>query len=114
MNSYLNKFKVGGVEVNGFDATNNFITDSIDIDYDWVFSIQTVMSSLTGNPKLTIQCSNDNVNWVNYTSVSTNVDLTNTSNHMIIDDNYPCQFIRLKYEAGGNNGVITLIYKLKR
>ncbi len=111
--SYLSKFKVGGVQVDEYPANADFTTDSIDIEFDWVFSIQTVLSVVVGNPTLTIQCSNDNVNWVNYTTSATDVDLTNTSNHMIIDSNFPCQYMRLQYVSGGNSGNITLIYKLK-
>lgn len=111
---YLGNFTVGGVDIEEYNATANFTTDSKQIHFDWVFSIQTVMSSLVGTPKLTIQCSNDNDNWVNYIASSTNVDLTNADNHMIIDSNFPCQYMRLKYEAGGNDGLITLIYKLKK
>lgn len=102
---------VGTVPVFEYDATNSFITDYIEFPNsikDW--SLQTIFSVAPGaGARLSIQVSNDATNYVPYSVISTNIDLTITENLIIYDMIMPVRYMRLRYVPGATLGEVSII-----
>lgn len=107
-------WQVNGDNVINYPSNADFTTDSKKFELSYEFCIQAILSSLTGTPTLTLEASNDNINFVVYNPDAKDIDLTNTDNQIIYDDKFPCLYLRLKYVANGNNGTISFIDIRKR
>lgn len=67
---------VNGVPIVDFDFENDITTDVIDMPESnkaWAIQIPTLDAS--GAPTMTINCSNDGVNFVGYSTATTTVDI---------------------------------------
>lgn len=102
-------FKVSGSNVNGYSATASFNTDSVNLTtYDGAWLVQVSRSLATGTPRVTIQCSEDGSNWVNYNSLSTSLTIP----CVVEQSNYRPNYMRVVYTIGGSpTGTITMWYK---
>ena len=102
---------VGTVPVFEYDATVVFTTDFIEFPNsvkDW--SIQTIFNLGAGaGATLSIEVSNDATNYVPYSVISTNIDLTIIGNLIIYDMIMPVRYMRLKYVPGATTGEVSII-----
>lgn len=89
-------FKVSGTAVNGYTAVGNFTSDSIEMvgSHDWSVSISE--SGTDGTPTYTIQCSNDNSKWYDYTGASAIALADSFEDHY-----FSYRYIRLSWTATG-------------
>lgn len=102
---------VGTVPVFDYDATNSFITDYIEFPNsmkDW--SLQTIFSINAGaGAQLSIQVSNNAINYVPFSAATTNVDLTIPGNLIIYNIIMPVRYMRIRYIPGATLGEISFI-----
>lgn len=102
---------VGTVPVFEYDATVAFTTDFIEFPNsmkDW--SLQTIFSINAGaGANLSIEVSNDAINYVPYSVTSTNMDLTISGNLIVYDEIMPVRYMRLRYVPGATLGEISFI-----
>lgn len=103
---------VDTVPVTDFDATGNFTTDYIEFPMslkDW--SLQTVFSDGAGaGCELTILVSNQyNGEYVPYSPMVKDMDMTVEDNSIIYDMIMPVRFMKLQYVAGVTTGAISFL-----
>jgi hypothetical protein len=101
---------VSSVQVQNWPAETTFSSDIIefkDSHKDWSISI-----FFDGDPTgatLSLEVANDLVNgFNNYKTLSTNIDLTNSSNYSIFDDIMPFRYMKLRYVSGSATGFISI------
>jgi len=96
------------------DATASITTDSIEISRSYEIGFQWVKSGTDGNPIITIEVSNDDVNFANpYLSADGITPLTFTIdavNKVAFDSIIPFKYVRLSSVA---NGTTTGTYACK-
>lgn len=98
--------RVGGVLVSAYSAASSFNTDAIDMrKYNGGWTFQVSRSASDGTTSVTIQCSQDGTNWVNYSSLSTDVDIP----CIIEQSEFKPNYLRIVYtETGSTSGTITM------
>lgn len=107
--------EVSGVPVTARAATADFTTDSIEIKYNHGWALQFVEDSTDGTPLLTIECSDDDENFIAYKDIATSVDMTIPANRLLFDSIFTPRYFRVKYEKGGaTTGTVGLILNLKK
>jgi len=95
---------VNNVQIVDFDFENRITTDIIDMPASnkaWAIQINQIDAS--GAPTMTIQCSNDGVEFVDYSTATTDIDIITTP--MIFDTEFCPRFMQLVlYPVGGAAG----------
>lgn len=108
------QLKSGTVDITNWDASVGFTTDLQKLEYDHVWALQAILAGVDGSPTLTINGSDDGVNFVPYKTASTSVDLTVVANRLIFDKNFAPTYFQVVYTPGGATvGTITLDFELK-
>ena len=100
-------FRVSGVEVDAYSGVSNFTTDSIDFsDYSkaWVVYLDSTHSA--GSPSVTIEISDDGINWLKYVDDATNILIPRG----IGESKFYPKLMRLNYTANSSNGDVTFKY----
>ena len=102
---------INGVPMGTLNAANNFTTDFIEFPESTPWSVQVEawagVDAIT--PTITILCSNVQAgDYVEYDSLSTNVDLTVSSNRVIYDSIFAPRFMKIKYVSGSSVGTFKL------
>jgi hypothetical protein len=103
---YMAEFMtVLGVDIDTWDASVGFTSDSIEFSNSEPWSIQILDYNITAvAPLLTLQVSTDGVAWSEYKPQSTDIDITDTANRVIFDDIMPFKYLRVVYVSGGSTG----------
>jgi len=107
---------IGGVELVDRPANINFTTDAIEFRMDHMWSLQVYfLGAVSGTPRLSIECSNNQVDWLRYKAAATNIDLVSVNNRLIFDESFPPRYMRIRYNANGNTATnINLILIVKK
>ena len=67
------------VQIVNFDFENDILTDIIDMpESNKAWAIQVNELNASGAPSMTIQCSNDGVNFVRYSTETSDIDIAET------------------------------------
>jgi len=95
---------VNNVQIDGFDFANNITTDIIDMPAsNKAWSIQINELDATGAPTMTIKCSNDGVNFIDYSTATTDIDIVATP--MVFETEFCPRYMKLLLETvGGASG----------
>lgn len=105
--------EVLGVPVTAFDASAPFITDAFAVNLgfqdSWHWSFVAVDNTAGGNPQYTVEASNDDSNWFEYGSASTNVSLGTP----LMDNKLPWIYFRINYDGGASSGTTSMEITLK-
>jgi hypothetical protein len=97
-------FLISGERVDGTAGIQNQETDAMDLeDFSDTWILYANSSHAVGNPTITIQASNDGVDWFNYKDDAVDVALPET----IIDGEFLGRFMKVVYTANGSDGNIT-------
>lgn len=109
-NFYVTAMTAGN-EVINYSATSNFTTLGIDLtEFDAKWTLQVIRSATDGLPTLTIECSDNNVDFKEYQLEST--DISVRTGEMFKKNNFEPRFMRVKYTANSATGTITVkLYK---
>lgn len=87
------------------DASTNFVTDAQAISKSYEWSMKFIKAGTDGDPILTIEVSNDNVNWCNpYFELDGVTPLTFTLTDTIttaFDEILPYRYVRVTADANG-------------
>ena len=96
-------------KIDAYTAVSDFVTLGIDLtNFDAPWSLQISRSLTTGTPLITIECSNNNTDWISYDPASTNAIIPD----LFVDKTYQPRYMRVKYEANSATGTITMkLYK---
>ena len=105
--------QVAGVPVTNFDASNPFITDSFtpkgfDESYEW--TLVSIDNSTGGNPRYTLEASQDGVNWASYSVVTINVPLGTP----LIGSKLAWRHLRVNYNGSATGGTTSLQWEGKQ
>lgn len=89
------------------DATLSETSDTLESCFNYTWSLSPLISGITGtSPLYTIEVSNDGVNWYEYNSNSTNLDVVNA-----VDDNH-LAFTKMRIvHIGTGTTAGTVVYK---
>lgn len=102
--------EVGGVPVEAFSATANFVTDGIKLDFRHQWSLQATIAGETLIPNFTIECSNNGIDFEQYNPATTAVNIPALS----YDSQFNPQWFRVSFDANGNTtGTVTFDFNLK-
>ncbi len=96
----------------GVDATNTFTTDAIKLirSYDW--NVILIPSGLDANYKVTLEVSDDNVNFVTYKLDAQTMPFG--ENSIIFDSLLAGEYFRVSYDPDANStGTITMTLNVK-
>lgn len=95
---------VNNVQIVDFDFENDITTDIIDMPAsNKAWAIQINELDVTGAPRMTIQCSNDGVNFVDYSGDTTDIDIVTAP--MVFGTEFCPRYMRLFLESvGGASG----------
>jgi hypothetical protein len=95
---------VNNVQIVDFDFENDITTDIIDMPAsNKAWAIQINELDVTGTPEMTIECSNDGVNFVDYSTATTGIDID--ASPMVFETEFCPRYMRLFLEAiGGASG----------
>ncbi len=105
--------EVAGVPVVARDASVAFITDTFspigfDESYEWTFV--PIDNSSGGNPRYTLEASQDGVNWTDYSSVTINVTLGTP----LVGRQLAWRHLRIDYDGGATGGDVTMKWEGKQ
>ena len=90
----------------GFDATSDFDTDGMDMrDYNQGWLVYVKRTTAVGNPRWTIEHSFDDVDYDEYDDLAKNLTIPDN----VRQERFFPNFIRIKYEANGATGFVTLV-----
>lgn len=91
----------------------DFCSNSQELCFSYDWSIQFLKVGANGNPLITIEVSNDNINWDCYSVCSTDYEL-DADSIRFIDDIMTSKYIRICVESNGvTNGNISALMFLK-
>lgn len=100
-------FRIASVLVDGFTGAADVNTDGVDFSkFSKAWIVYLDSTHTTGSPTITIEVSEDNVNWFDYLPKSINISLPVTIQRSSF---YP-RFMRIAYTANSSNGNITFKY----
>ncbi|GAG46875.1 unnamed protein product [marine sediment metagenome] len=101
---------VSGTPVVGYDGTGDFTTDAFRLCFNHAWAFSVTDSTTGGSPDYTIEVSNDDVQWYEYNSDSTNVSLDDG-----VDDTHMVwKYFRVVYDSTGvGSGTVTFWLSLK-
>lgn len=102
---------VGGVDVDGWDASVDFTSDAIEFPESIAWALVLGDYNLTpGTPTITVEAAavGDGTDWVEYKAGSTAVNISTAANRCVQDDTFPPRFFRVKYTSSGTTGDFTL------
>ena len=103
---------INGVPMGTLNAATNFTTDFIEFPESAPWSVQIegwAGVTTVGTPTVTILCSNvQDGDYVEYDSLSTNVDLTVSSNRAIYDSIFAPRFMKIQYVSGSSIGTFKI------
>jgi hypothetical protein len=102
---------INGVPMGTLNAATNFTTDFIEFPEStpWSVQVEAWAGVDAGTPTITILCSNVQAgDYVEYDSLSTNVDLTVSSNRAIYDSIFAPRFMKIQYVSGSSVGTFKL------
>ena len=90
------------------------VSQELCFSYDW--SLQLVKNGANGNPLISLEISNDNVNWNEYHECAKDVLFDDVDNTMrFIDEILPSRYFRICVKDNGvTTGTIDAIMYLKR
>lgn len=103
MENYIIDLKVGGNAT--IDASTNFSTDAQQISRSYEWSLTFTKSGTDANPILSVEVSNDGVNWTNpYVesdcTTPITIELVDTQ-ETVFDSILPYKYIRVSADANG-------------
>ena len=99
-----------GTPVTAYAATTNFVTDGIEFNFKHPWSFQATIAGETLIPKFTIECSNNNVDYVPYDAAMTDINIPALRH----DKEFAPQWFRVSFDANGNTtGTTTFDLNLK-
>jgi len=81
-------------------AISDFCSDSKEFCFSYDWHLQVVKSGANGNPLLTFEVSDDNVNWDNYDDCAVDVEMTGDS-ITFKDDMLSPRYVRLCVKSNG-------------
>lgn len=91
---------VNGISIVDFDFENDIRTDVIDMpesNKGWAIHVNSLDSS--GTPTMTISCSNDGVNFLEYSTATTSIDISTTP--MVFESEFCPRYMQIALESVG-------------
>ena len=101
-----------GSPVTGISAAGDFNTDSLQMSLDHMWELGITVAGLDGAPQITVQCSSNGTDWVTYSSLAENLDIS--SGAVIFDRDFIPSYFRVAFAANGNTtGTVSMTLKSK-
>lgn len=103
---------VDTIPVVAYDASADFTTDYIEFPNsmkDWSLQVIFIGATISASCALTIESSNDSINWTKYSPSTTDMDMNDEYNYLVYDSIMPARYMRLVYNADTTTGDVSLI-----
>ena len=104
--------QVGVAPITDWDASVDFTSNFIEFPEStrWSVNIQDYADMTPNAPTLTILHSNtQDGEYVPYSNIGNNVDLTIEINRVIYATNFPSRYMKLRYVSGGSTGTFSIV-----
>lgn len=99
-----------GFDIQDWNAADDLTTDAVVFNISESWAIQVLDYAIVGVAStLSIQVSVDGVEWAEYKTASTLIDISNTANRVVFDSIMPFKYMRLVYVSNGSTGSFSLV-----